>query len=160
MSKKISGSKNDFMLEYGLLDDVDTSDLQKIDKFHDPVDTNKMCVDMLITPQDIAMKTDMAYIDKKASQVLANRYGIYLSEAWVATTVATIVLQSAIKQLTAKMKTTGKKSASINFNDLIELHVSCKENEEAEKEGNIIITITPGMEAKLLIKSDEMTETE
>ncbi len=160
MSKKITAGKNDFMEQYGLLDDVDTSDLQRLEKYHEAVSTDKMCTDMLITPQDIIMKTDIAHIDKRSSQVLANRFGILFSEPWVATTVATVVMQQAIKQLTAKMAASGKKSASINFNDIIELHVSTKENEDAEKEGNIIITFTPGMEAKLLIKSDEMTETE
>jgi len=160
MSKKITAGKNDFMAQYGLMDEVDTSDLQRVDKFHEAVSTEKMCADMLITPQDISMKVDVAHIDRRASSVLANRFGVYFSEPWVATTVATVVLQSAIKELTAKMQASGKKSASINLNDILELHVSCKENEEAEKEGNIIITFTPGMEAKLLIKSDEMTETD
>ena len=160
MGKKITSSNADFMSQYGLMDDVDTSDLQRVEQYHQALDTDKMCVDMLIVPQDRTMKIDIAHIDRKAMNVLSNRYGILFPEVWGATTVATVVIQEAIKQLSAKMKISGKRSASVNFNDIIELHVSYKENDDAEKEGNIIITFTPGVEAKLLIKSDEMTETD
>lgn len=45
------------------------------------------------------------------------------------------------------------KIASLNFNDLAEFHAT-------RKKDGVVLTIRPGMSAKLLIKSDELTEDE
>ena len=47
-----------------------------------------------------------------------------------------------------------KSSVMINFNDLIEFHAIRK------KENSVEIRLRPGMGAKLIIKSDESTESD
>lgn len=57
-----------------------------------------------------------------------------------------------------QMETTGDPSVYVNFMDLLEFEVDYRNNPDAEKEGNLNLMVVPGYEAKLLIKSDALTE--
>lgn len=93
----------------------------------------------------------MLLLDKVTRKDLGDRYGILLPEPWMAVAIAVVFIENLFRELVMKIALTNKPSASINFNDNIEFHAIVK------KDG-LTMSMRPGMNAKLLIKSDELTE--
>jgi len=93
-------------------------------------------------------------IEKATRLDLSDKYTINIPDKSAATiTIAYVFIKNIFKYLIEKLKLTNKPSASVNFNDNIEFHALMKGDE-------ILLTMRPGMNAKLLIKSDETTEAE
>ncbi len=93
-------------------------------------------------------------IEKATRLELSEKYTINIPDKSASTiTIAYVFIKNIFRYLIEKMKLTNKQSASVNFNDNIEFHALMKNNE-------ILLTMRPGMNAKLLIKSDETTEAE
>ena len=93
-------------------------------------------------------------IDKAARYALSQNYGIVLGQN--TEMVAFGICYTFIKNIfTGLLQQLGEHSdqtlASVNFNDNIEFHALIKD-------GGVILSMRPGMNAKLLIKSDAMTE--
>lgn len=49
---------------------------------------------------------------------------------------------------------------SISFRQLLDINISNRVSEEGEKDGNLMISFTPGPQAKLLSKQDDVSEGE
>lgn len=92
-------------------------------------------------------------LDKVARMELQEKYGITIPDPWMVTAISYVFMENIIRELLYKLTLTGKLSSSINFNDNIEMHAIMKN-------GEVSISLRPGMNAKLLIKSDETTEAE
>ena len=93
----------------------------------------------------------MELLDKIARKELNDKYGILLPTAWMAMSIGYIFIENLYRELVNKIILMQKPSVSINFNDNIEFHAT-------RKSDGIVINLRPGMNAKLLIKSDELTE--
>lgn len=61
---------------------------------------------------------------------------------------------------TKKLAAENDGEASVLFNNLFEVVISNRESEDGEKDGNQMIAILPGPQAKLLAKQDDETESE
>lgn len=105
---------------------------------------------------DKAMNDYYEHVDKVAAFTLSEKYSITMRQGtnqakWIVTAIGVTFLKNLILELMNIMDCTSKPSASINFNDLIEAHAISR------AEG-VTITLRPGYESKLLIKSDAVTE--
>lgn len=115
----------------------------------------------LICPSDPGMREELLAIDKATRRMCKEKYHIIVGHDYTVNTIATVFMENLIRALAVKQRNSGSgETVSINFNDVLEFFVTEKHSDTAEKEGNINLTIAPGVQAKLLIKSDEMTENE
>lgn len=88
--------------------------------------------------------------------------GIQLSEEQapkIFERVMTVGLEGLILEL-KKVAAENGGEASVTFNNLLELTISNRESDEGEKDGNQMIAIVPGPQAKMLAKQDDATECE
>lgn len=104
-------------------------------------------------PDDMERTQAMLKIDKVSRKILADKYSFILPKDFEAVATAVVFIENIYRHLVQKIVLTGKPSAMINFNDIIEFHA-------AKKGDSIDIRLRPGMGAKLIIKSDEETEEE
>lgn len=102
-------------------------------------------------PDDTDLTTAMLKIDKLARKLLADKYSIILPKDYMAIATTAIFLEELYRELIRKLILTGKPKVTINFNDIVEFHAT-------KKDDGAIVTCTPGMGAKLIIKSDISTE--
>lgn len=96
-------------------------------------------------------------IDRQARYVLSNNYAITIPESnkYMAFGVTYLFIRNIFRKLLAEIAEHPEMSlVSVNFNDNIEFHAARSEDDESK----IILAMRPGLNAKLLIKSDEMTE--
>lgn len=105
-------------------------------------------------PTNPAKNAAYLKIDKVARMSLNEKYSIVIADDWIVTAVAVNFFANIIRELLYEVANSGKKAASINFNDNIECHAVLKGDDK------VSIMLRPGMNAKLLIKSDETTEAE
>lgn len=103
-------------------------------------------------PNNNAMTEAYKKIDTASRMELHNKYSISIPNDWVVTATGVVFFENIIRELLFMVANSSKQTASINFNDNIECHAIIK------NEKNVLITLRPGMNAKLLIKSDETTE--
>ena len=89
-------------------------------------------------------------VDSESQVELANRFGILISDTWVCTAITYIFLKNICNSIINDISDRGDYSF-LNFNDVIEFH-AYKNNT------NIMGSMRPGMIAKLIVKSDEITE--
>lgn len=97
-----------------------------------------------------------ARIERTARYIVDSKYEILLPDklAYVVFGILYTFVENIFKYLLYKLGSDPEaKIASVNFNDLAEFHAT-------RKKDGIVLTIRPGMSAKLLIKSDELTEDE
>lgn len=105
---------------------------------------------------DTLKAMNMAYydIDRHARFSLSNNYGIAIVEAnamftfAIAETFILLVFRDLLYRLA---NSNGDDPVSLNLNDNIEFHA-------IKKGDGVVLTMNPGYNAKLLIKSDEATE--
>lgn len=102
-------------------------------------------------PNNPELSKAMLQIDNIARRELSDKYGIMIAHEWVVTAIAHAFIENLYRELIYKLTLTGKPAVSINFNDIIEYSA-------AMKDSGAMIYIRPGMESKLIIKSDETTE--
>jgi hypothetical protein len=95
-------------------------------------------------------------IAEKASKYLEAEHNIVISHAQAIPTIAYGFLREAIQHIN-EHKAAGT-DYELNLMQLIDLGVSHRENDEAEKEGNYTPYARPGQEFKLLVKDDDDTE--
>lgn len=99
---------------------------------------------------------EINHIAENAAKLLETENNIVISQPAAIPTIAHAFLREAINYLAAN-KTTGG-DIELNLMQLLDVGISYRENDEAEKEGNFTPYATPGQEFKLLIKDDEDTE--
>lgn len=102
-------------------------------------------------PDDNEMTTAMLKIDKLSRNILADKYSIILPKDYMAIATTVIFIEELYRELVKKLVLMDKNKVSINFNDIIEFHAT-------KKDDGVVIECTPGMGAKLIIKSDPSTE--
>ncbi len=96
----------------------------------------------------------LAKIEKHTRLELSEKYSINITDTSASTaTITYVFVKNIFRHLLEKIKLTNKSSASVNFNDNIEFHALVKAD-------SFSLTMRPGMNAKLLIKSDATTESE
>lgn len=94
----------------------------------------------LIIPSDDEMLEDLENIDNLALMKLQNERHIKLYGLWSATTVATKVIEQLVHSVQEKCRLEHSNKASINFNGVVECRLSTRRIEDAEKEGNLVVT--------------------
>lgn len=102
-------------------------------------------------------KTNPSYaqfstIDRIAMMDLSEKYSITSPKDWLVTAVAYRFIENLVKYMMIALVAEDASLVSVNFNDNIEFHAMRTDNDSVK------ITLRPGMNAKLLIKSDELTE--
>lgn len=138
-------------------EDLITTEAKKGDTPVEPVDPKQffMIEDPDMSEDALAMANKMYYeIDRLARYNLSTNYGITISDgkAMTPTAVAYCYIQNIFRGLLFELGADAEKTlASVNFNDKIEFHAM-------RKDGGILFAMRPGLQAKLLIKSDEHTE--
>lgn len=101
-----------------------------------------------------AMNDAYRNIDRHARYTLSNQYGIAIPEQnqmysfAIAYTFISNIIRALLQDLGENPE---KELTSTNFNDNIEMHA-------LRKGEGVVIAMRPGMNAKLLIKSDDVTE--
>lgn len=104
-------------------------------------------------PDDTELTNAMLVIDKAARRNISDKHSILLAKSFQAIATTFVFLENLYEELVRKLVLSGKNSASINFNDIIEFHAT-------KKGEGCVINLRPGMGAKLIIKSDNATESE
>lgn len=97
-------------------------------------------------------------IADRAQKYLESENNISISHAQAIPTIAYAFLREAINYLN-EQKSTGQ-DVELNLMQLLDIGISHRENDEAEKEGNFTPYARPGQEFKLLVKDDNETEEE
>lgn len=126
-------------------------------------------IEMPDTDQDIVDQINQKYIDieRQARYVLTNNYGITIPDNNIYMGYAvtyTFIINIFRKLLRELGENPDQNLVSANFNDNIEFHASRDEKESVDTNGEtftesmITLAMRPGLNAKLLIKSDEVTE--
>lgn len=110
---------------------------------------------LYIIPQDEENRISILNIDRKTKEDLRQYYKVHTDHDWANNTVANLVVENVIKTLAVEI-VNEQQSIPINFFNVFTALVTVKRNEDAEKEGNINISFTPGTEiAKLIENSGE-----
>lgn len=102
-------------------------------------------------PDDADLTNAMLKIDKIARKILADKNSIILPKDYMAIATTVIFLEELYRELVKKSVMSGKRIVSINFNNIVEFHAT-------RKDDGLVITATPGMCGKRIIKSDKSTE--
>ena len=113
---------------------------------------------LLVVDVDEDWRDAINRVDSMARTILGREYHIVLTHNLQATTIAYVYMSQIFAYLKEQMEMTGDTAVNFNFLDLIEAGITLRRSLEAEKEGNLGPTVSPGYQAKLLIKSDAMTE--
>jgi hypothetical protein len=106
----------------------------------------------LIVPSDPVQFQITEKIEKACRNKLISDYKIRLSSGYM-TTIACVYVESLIRTLVKVMRT-NKGDGSINFLDLFTISSNNRENDDADKDGNINIIFTPGSIAKEIMDRD------
>lgn len=104
-------------------------------------------------PDDEDRTKSIRNVDKVARKTILDKYNIMLPKDYQAIATTVIYLENLYRHIVQKLVVSGKKTVSVNFNDIIEFHAT-------NKDDKAVINCTPGMGAKLIIKSDAETEFE
>lgn len=74
--------------------------------------------------------------------------------------VTAVTLESLILETKKAAAESADGKATTSLKNLIDINFNNRESEEGEKDGNIMISFTPGPQAKLLAKQDDTSENE
>lgn len=109
----------------------------------------------LLSPTDPNMFNILDLVDKTTKVEVYKKYGITVSDSWLCTTIASYYIESMYEYVTSKVTDPSfdSKVASINLFDDIEIY-------GAKHDDTVKISIHPGVDAKLFIKCDALTEEE
>ena len=102
-----------------------------------------------------AMNEAYTAIDRKARYTLSNNYAITITDdnVYFAFAITYVFILNIFRKLLQDLGDNPTKTlSSVNFNDNIEFHAM------RDDEGFVKLAMRPGLNAKLLIKSDETTE--
>lgn len=106
----------------------------------------------LITPVDQAQRIVTEKIEAAARNKLISDYKIRLNPGYM-TTISCVYVEALIKTLIALMRE-NHGEAAINFLDLFTISSTNRENDDADKDGNINVKYTPGTTALSIMDRD------
>jgi hypothetical protein len=101
---------------------------------------------------------EITKISDRAQKLLDEEYHIVISHAQAIPTIVYAFMKETVNFLNQN-KSAGN-DIEINLMQLLDLGISHRESDDAEKEGNFTPYARPGQEFKLLVKDDEETEAE
>lgn len=114
---------------------------------------NPMYGKFFVIPQDPADREFLEAVDHRTRANIASRYSILVDYDWQCNTIANALMEVIIEQLSALLKQENRNGIGIAFYTLINSIVSIKQNDKAEKEGNINIYFEPGARVNELIEN-------
>ena len=134
--------------------------ISKVDEIHEKYDCMKFFT--IENPEEDpiilqAQNEKYGNIDRQARYVLSNNYAITIpdSNKYMAFGVTYLFIRNIFRKLLREIGAHPELNLiSVNFNDNIEFHVM-RDEDDPEK---VTLAMRPGLNAKLLIKSDETTE--
>lgn len=106
----------------------------------------------LITPTDPAQKAVTEAIEKAMRNELIGTLKIRLNPIYP-TTITCVYLEAIIRTL-VKLMRENKGEASINFLDLMTISCNNRENDDADKDGNINVVYKPGKTVESIMDRD------
>ena len=113
---------------------------------------------MFMIPQSPEDREFLLSVDRRARDEVYRKYGILVDYDWQANTITNAMVEAIILTLATLVKG-GSKGIGLDFYDIIQARVSIKENNKAEKEGNINICFDPGARCfELLGNGPDTTE--
>ena len=116
-----------------------------------------------VIPQSPQDKEVLESVDNRTRAAINKRYSILVDYLWQCNTIANCLVETIVEQLAMLLKTdpNATDGVGITFYDLLNSIVSIKQNDKAEKEGNINIFFEPGSKVTSLIENgpDEDPET-
>ena len=113
-----------------------------------------------IIPLDEESRNDILAIDRHTKELIRQKHRLYVQSDWECNTIANIVVESLIGILYSHIKQNGisvlleEDGNMINFYELLELSASNKQNESAEKTGNINVKFRTGAKVDAIISDD------
>lgn len=102
-------------------------------------------------PDDEALTQAFLKIDDLTRRKAKEKYGIVLSYKWMAVAITYIFIENTYRYMIEKLMKTERNMLMVNFNDIIEFHIMRED---------LKIYLRPGYAAKLIVKSDESTESD
>lgn len=106
----------------------------------------------LIAPADPAQRAITEKIEKAMRNELIGSLKIKLNPTY-ATTITCVYLEALVRTL-VKLMRENKGEAAINFLDLFTISSNNRENEDADKDGNINVKFTPGKTCLSIMERD------
>ena len=106
----------------------------------------------LIQPVDLAQRTVTEKVEQAARNKIISDYKIRLNPGYM-TTITCVYVESMIRTLVQLMRE-NKGEASLNFLDLMTISSTNRENEDADKDGNINIKFRPGPSIETIMERD------
>ena len=131
------------------VDAIVSDDTPKDVKDTEYVSMDAFCTDV----NDEEFTQAMLKVDRMARKQLNDKNSILLPKNFMAITIARVFIDNLYRQLVQKAVLSDKSKVTINFNDIVEIHAT-------KKDDGVIISLTPGMAGKLIIKYDGVTERE
>lgn len=131
------------------VDEIVSDDTPKDMKEQEYIAIEAFCTDV----NDEEFTQAMLKVDRMARKQLNDKNGILLPKNFMAVTIARTFMENVYRQLVQKSVLADKQKVTINFNDIVEIHAT-------KNDDGVIISLTPGMAAKLIIKYDGATERE
>lgn len=101
-------------------------------------------------------KEEIIKIASRAMTILDEENNVVIPTVEVIPTIAYVFMKSMIQYLNEN-KEKGV-DTSINFMQLMDIGITYRNNDDAEKDGNFTPLVVAGQEFKLLIKDDDKTE--
>jgi hypothetical protein len=109
---------------------------------------------LYIMPQDQETRTDILNTDLNTKEDVRRLYRWHIMQNWQCNTIANALIENMVRTMSLELKNTRNRNTKFNFYDLIEAQVSVKQDEDAEKEGNINISFHPGSRVDALISDN------
>lgn len=104
-------------------------------------------------PEDEALTNAFLKIDEMTRRKAKEKFDVILGHKWMAVAITYIFIENVYRYMLEKLVKSERNSLMVNFNDIIEFHVM-------RKGSGFDIRLRPGYGAKLIVKSDESTESD
>lgn len=124
-----------------------------IDSFEETDNTFVELQVAYMIPGDDALTNAFLKIDEMTRRIAKEKFDIILQHKWMAVATTNIFIENVYRYMMEKIVKTERNSLMVNFNDIIEFHVMRTGSE-------FDIRLRPGYAAKLIVKSDESTESD
>lgn len=124
-----------------------------IESFEDTDNTFMETEAAYTIPDNEPLTNAFLKIDEMTRRLARDKYDTVLSYKWMSIAITYVFIENVYRYMLEKLVKTGRNSVMVNFNDMIEFHVM-------RKDSGFDIRLRPGYNAKLIVKSDESTESD
>lgn len=118
-----------------------------------PGTPNEVYGKFFVIPQSPQDREILEAVDNRTRANVAKRYSILIDYVWQCNTIANCLVEVIIEQLATLLRNESRDGVGIAFVDLLDSIVSIKQNDKAEKEGNINIFFNAGTRVTHLIEN-------